>query len=63
MPKKRNSPSKFKKNARALRKQKIADDIYVAQAEDLEYLLNKKKRLNRKELFKNDLPTTCPEDG
>ena len=51
MPKKRPTPTKYKKSFTRLWKQRIADDIYDAQIEDLEHLLEKKKRLKRKELF------------
>ena len=53
MPKKRPTPTKYKKSFTRLWKQRIADDIYDAQIEDLEHLLEKMKRLKRKELFTN----------
>ena len=51
MPKKRLSPTKYRKSFTKQWKQRIADDIYDAQLEDLEHLLAKKRRLKRKELF------------
>jgi inhibitor of KinA sporulation pathway (predicted exonuclease) len=53
MPKKRPTPTIYKKSLQKQWKQQIADDIYDAQIEDLEHLLEKKKRLKRKELFTN----------
>jgi len=51
MPKKRPTPTKYKKFFKNKWKQQIANDIYDAQLEDLEHLLAKKRRLKRKELF------------
>jgi len=48
MPKKRKTPSL---NDKTKRKKKLANDIFKDQLEDLWYLLEKKKRLNRKELI------------
>ena len=48
MPKKRLSPTFYDKNER---KEKIADEDFEAQLKDLWHLLEKKERLNRKELF------------
>jgi hypothetical protein len=56
MPKKRQSPTIYKKSLQKQWKQRIADDIYDAQLEDLEHLLKKKKRLKRKELFTHGIP-------
>ena len=38
MPKKRPTPTKYKKSLQKQWKQRIADDIYDAQIEDLEHL-------------------------
>ena len=48
MPKKRKTPSL---NDKSKRKRKLANDIFKDQLEDLWYLLEKKKRLKRKELI------------
>ena len=56
MPKKRLSPTKYRKSFTQQWKQRIADDIYDAQLEDLEHLLAKKRRLKRKELFTYGTP-------
>ena len=48
MPKKRKTPSL---NDKSKRKRKLANDIFKDQLEDLWHLLEKKKRLNRKELI------------
>jgi len=48
MPKKRPTPTL---NDKTKRKKKLANDIFKDQLEDLWYLLEKKKRLNRKELI------------
>ena len=48
MPKKRKTPSL---NDKTKRKRKLANDIFKDQLEDLWYLLEKKKRLKRKELI------------
>ena len=48
MPKKRKTPSL---NDKSKRKRKLANDIFKDQLEDLWHLLEKKKRLKRKELI------------
>jgi hypothetical protein len=48
MPKKRLTPTL---NDKTKRKKKIANDNFEAQLEDLWHLLEKKKRLKRKELI------------
>ena len=48
MPKKRKTPSL---NDKSKRKRKLANDIFKDQLDDLWHLLEKKKRLNRKELI------------
>jgi hypothetical protein len=48
MPKKRLTPTPDDKTKR---KKKLANDRFKDQLEDLWYLLEKKKRLNRKELI------------
>ena len=48
MPKKRRTSSLSDKSKR---KKKVANDIFKDQLEDLWYLIEKKKRLKRKELI------------
>ena len=48
MSKKRKTPSL---NDKSKRKRKLANDIFKDQLEDLWHLLEKKKRLKRKELI------------
>ena len=48
MPKKRLTPTP---NDKSKRKRKLANDIFKDQLEDLWHLLEKKKRLKRKELI------------
>jgi hypothetical protein len=48
MPKKRRTPSL---NDKTKRKKKLANDIFKDQLEDLWHLLEKKKRLKRRELI------------
>ena len=48
MPKKRKTPSL---NDKSKRKRKLANDIFKDQLEDLWHLLEKKKRLKRRELI------------
>ena len=48
MPKKRLTPAP---NDKTKRKKKLANDIFKDQLEDLWHLLEKKKRLNRRELI------------
>ena len=48
MPKKRLTPTP---NDKTKRKKKLANDIFKDQLEDLWHLLEKKKRLNRRELI------------
>jgi len=48
MPKKRRTPSLSDKSKR---KKKVANDIFKDQLEDLWHLIEKKKRLKRKELI------------